>query len=201
MIGLEKDILILMSRVRCVTENQVGKFFGNRKTQRKPFKRTLRKMCNEYTLRKYPCNINYPGYRDNSSVYYLNGGVTYKGRELEKVVIGSELVIKLENNGYRINRLYRNIAIDGQKFDLFLEYRDNYDDLKQVLIDINLDKKFRLSKYKNIDKKILKSTIPFFEIPKILIITTENADTLMYERYDIDINFLDINLSKLFRYI
>ena len=63
MIGIEKDILILVSKIRCITETQVGKFFGTKKRySRKPFKKTLRKMCNEYTLRKYPCNINYSGF-------------------------------------------------------------------------------------------------------------------------------------------
>ena len=66
MVGVEKEILILVSKIRCITESQVGKFFGTRKRYtRKPLaKRHLRKMCNEYTLRKYPCNLNYSGYRE-----------------------------------------------------------------------------------------------------------------------------------------
>ena len=60
MIGSEKEILMLVSKIRCFTETQVGKFFGIKKRySKKPFKKTLRKMCNEYTLRKYPFNINY----------------------------------------------------------------------------------------------------------------------------------------------
>ena len=35
MVGLEKDILYLVSRVRCVTENQVGKVFSNKKRSNK----------------------------------------------------------------------------------------------------------------------------------------------------------------------
>ena len=51
MVGVEKEILILVSKIRCITESQVGKFFGTRKRYaRKPFKKTLRKMCNEYIL-------------------------------------------------------------------------------------------------------------------------------------------------------
>ena len=74
MVGLEKEILYLVSRVRYVTETQVGKVFSNKKRSgKKSLKRTLRKMCNDYTLRKIPCNINYTNFKDNSYVYYLNG--------------------------------------------------------------------------------------------------------------------------------
>ena len=201
MVGLERDILILMSRVRCVTETQVGKVFGNRKIYKKPFKKTLRKMCNEYTLRKYPCNINYPGYKDNSYVYYLNGSKMYKGKELDKVIIGSEIMIKLKNNGYEVKRMYRNVIIDGTKIDLFLEYSDKYNDIKQILVDIDIEGRFNVNKYKNIEEKILKSTIPFFETPKLLVVTIKNTESLNNKKYDIDINFLDMHLSKLFRYI
>ncbi len=145
MIGLEKDILILIARVRCMTETQVGKFLGTKKAYiRRPFKKTLKKMCNEYTLRKYPCNINYPGYKDNTYVYYLNGSPIYKGKDLTKVVVGSELAIKLENNGYKIRRLYRNPKVDGSNFDLFIEYTDRYNDVKQILVDIDLERGFKI---------------------------------------------------------
>ncbi|WP_290459909.1 hypothetical protein [Romboutsia ilealis] len=202
MVGVEKEILILVSKIRCITESQVGKFFGTRKRYtRKPFKKTLRKMCNEYTLRKYPCNLNYSGYRDNTYIYYLNGSKMYKGKELVKVVIGSELAIKLETGGYKVRRFYRNVKIDKSTYDLFIEYVDNYNDIKQILVDINIDENFNIFKYDKIEEKIEKSTIPFFEIPKILVITKNNQDIIVPDKLDLDIDFVDINLSKLFKVI
>lgn len=202
MLGVEKDILILVSKIRCITESQVGKFFWTRKRYtRKPFKKTLRKMCNEYTLKKYPCNINYSGYRDNSYIYYLNGSKTYKGKELVKAVIGSELAIKLETGGYKVRRFYRNIKVDKSTYDLFVEYVDNYNNIKQILVDINLDEEFNIFKYDKIEEKIEKSTIPFFEVPKILIVTKNNKYMDIPERLNLDIDFVDASLNKLFKII
>ena len=202
MIGVEKEILILVSKIRCITESQVGRFFGTRKRfTRKTLKKTLRKMCNEYTLRKYPCNINYSGYRDNSYIYYLNGSKMYKGKELVKVVIGSELAVKLESGGYKVRRFYRNVKVDNSTYDLYIEYVDNYNDIKQMLVDINLGENFNIFKYDNIEEKIEKSTIPFFEVPKILVITKNNKDISISNKLDIDIDFVDTSLSKLFKII
>ena len=202
MIGVEKEILILVSKIRCITESQVGKFFGAKKRYpRKPFKKTLRKMCNEYTLRKYPCNLNYSGYRDNTYIYYLNGSKMYKGKELLKVVIGSELAIKLETGGYKIRRFYRNVKVDNLVYDLFIEYIDNYNDVKQILVDINIDENFNIFKYDKIEQRIEKSTIPFFEVPKILVITKNNKDIRIPEKLDLDIDFIDMNLGRLFKVI
>ena len=202
MIGVEKEILILVSKIRCITESQVGRFFGTRKRfTRKPFKKTLRKMCNEYTLRKYPCNINYSGYRDNSYIYYLNGSKMYKGKELVKVVIGSELAVKLESGGYKVRRFYRNVKVDNSTYDLYIEYVDNYNDIKQILVDINLGENFNIFKYANIEEKIEKSTIPFFFFFKILVITKNNKDISISNKLDIDIDFVDTSLSKLFKII
>lgn len=202
MIGVEKEILILVSKIRCITESQVGKFFGTRKRFiRKPLKKTLRRMCNEYTLRKYPCNINYSGYRDNSCIYYLNGSKMYKGKELLKVVIGSELAVKLESGGYKVRRFYRNVKVDNSIYDLYIEYVDNYNDIKQMLVDINLGENFNIFKYDNIEEKIEKSTIPFFEVPKILVVTKNNKDISILNKLDIDIDFVDVSLSKLFKVI
>ena len=202
MVGVEKEILILVSKIRCITESQVGKFFGTRKRYtRKPFKKTLRKMCNEYTLRKYPCNLNYSGYRENTYIYYLNGSKMYKGKELLKVVLGSELAIKLETGGYKVRRFYRNVKVDNLTYDLFVEYVDNYNDIKRILVDINLDENFNIFKYDKIEEKIEKSTIPFFEVPKILVVTKNNKDIKVPDKLDLDIDFVDINLSKLFKVI
>ena len=197
MVGVEKEILRLVSKIRCITESQVGKFFGTRKRYtRKPFKKTLRKMCNEYTLRKYPCNLNYSGYRENTYIYYLNGSKMYKGKELLKVVLGSELAIKLETGGYKVRRFYRNVKVDNLTYDLFVEYVDNYNDIKQILVDINLDENFNIFKYDKIEEKIEKSTIPFFEVPKILVVTKNNKDIKVPDKLDLDIDFVDIKLSK-----
>ena len=202
MVGVEKEILILVSKIRCITESQVGKFFGTRKRYtRKPFKKTLRKMCNEYTLRKYPCNLNYSGYRENTYIYYLNGSKMYKGKELLKVVLGSELAIKLETGGYKVRRFYRNVKVDNLTYDVFVEYVDHYNDIKQILVDINLDENFNIFKYDKIEEKIEKSTIPFFEVPKILVVTKNNKDIKVPDKLDLDIDFVDINLSKLFKVI
>ena len=202
MVGVEKEILILVSKIRCITESQVGKFLKKKKRYtRKPFKKTLRKMCNEYTLRKYPCNLNYSGYRENTYIYYLNGSKMYKGKELLKVVLGSELAIKLETGGYKVRRFYRNVKVDNLTYDLFVEYVDNYNDIKQILVDINLDENFNIFKYDKIEEKIEKSTIPFFEVPKILVVTKNNKDIKVPDKLDLDIDFVDINLSKLFKVI
>ena len=125
----------------------------------------------------------------------------YKGKELVKVVLGSELAIKLETGGYKLRRLYRNVKIDNSTYDLFIEYFDNYNDLKQILVDINLEEEFNIFKYDKIEQKIEKSTIPFFEVPKILIITKNNRSITVPEKLDLDIEFVDLNLSMLFKVI
>ena len=202
MIGVEKEILILVSKIRCITESQVGRFFGTRKRfTRKPYKKTLRKMCNEYTLRKYPCNINYNGFKDNSYVYYLNGSKQYKGKDLVKIIIGSELAIKLNMGGYEVKRFYRNAKVGNRTYDIFLEYTDKYNDLNQILVDIDLDGKIDKSKYVNLEYKINESTIPFFEIPKVLVITTKDTRYLQLDNTSTNISFIDLSLNKLFKCI
>lgn len=202
MVGIEKEILILISRIRCMTESQVGKVFGTRKRYgRKPFKKTLRKMCNEYTLRKYPCNINYPGFRDNSYIYYLNGSKMYSGEELLKAVVGSELAIRIDMGGYNLKRFYRNVSVDNRKYDLFIEYVNHYGDQKQMLVDIALDGDIDISKYENLEEKIVNSTIPFFELPKVLIVTPSNIENILLEKKLFNIESIDLNLNKLFRHI
>ncbi len=202
MMGIEREILLLISRVRCMTETQVGKVFSPKKRYgRKPFKKTLRKMCNEYTLRKYPCNINYNGFKDNSYVYYLNGSKQYKGKDLVKIIIGSELAIKLNMGGYEVKRFYRNAKVGNRTYDIFLEYTDKYNDLNQILVDIDLDGKIDKSKYVNLEYKINESTIPFFEIPKVLVITTKDTRYLQLDNTSTNISFIDLSLNKLFKCI
>ena len=202
MIGIEKEILLLISRVRCMTETQVGKVFSPKKRYgRKPFKKTLRKMCNEYTLRKYPCNINYSGYRDNSYVYYLNGSKQYKGKDLVKIIIGSELAIRINMGGYEIKRFYRNAKVGKETFDIFIEYIDRYNELHQLLVDIDIDGNIERSRYVNLEYKINDSTIPFFELPKVLIITSKDTRDLGINNLNDNVSYIDPTLNKLFRYI
>lgn len=202
MTGIERDILILISRIRCMTETQVGKIFGTRKRcGRKLFKKTLRKMCNEYTLKKYPCDINYSGFRENSYVYYLNGSKKYQGEELAKAIIGSELAIKIDLGGYQLKRFYRNIKMDYSKYDLFIEYVNHYGESNQMIVDICLDNEIDISKYENIKSKLKKSTIPFYTVPKILLVSSSNIDSLLSKKLDVNIDFIDLKLNNLFRYL
>ena len=203
MIGVEKEILVLMSQVRCATEQQFNKFFSKKKrVVRSPYKKTLRRMCKEYTLRKYPCNIAYGEFKDTSGIYYLNGGKVYRGRELLKVVIGSEIALKMESAGYEIRRLYRNITIDKDKFDIYIEYVDKNNNLRQKLIDIHLSDYYKLNKYNNMDKKVINATIPFFEVPTVLVITQGKAiDESKIRSMNLDVAIVDTNLKNLIKYL
>jgi hypothetical protein len=199
MLGMEKEILVLMSQVRCATEQQFNKFFSRkRKIVKSPYKKTLRKMCREFTLRKYPCNIAYGEYRDSSGIYYLNGGKVYKGKELLKVIIGSEIALKMESSGYEIKRFYRNITIDKDKYDIYIEYLDKDKKLKQKLVDIKLSDIFKSTKYKNLPYKVVNSTIPFFEIPEVLIITQDKLiDEQRLRSINQNVKIVNINLDNL----
>ena len=198
MMRLEKDILYLVSRVRCVTENQVGKVFSSKKrSSKKSLKRTLRKMCNDYTLRKFPCNISYTNFKDNSYVYYLNGSNITKESNLTKMLLGSEIAIRLKNAGFEIVRFYRNAKVGNQKYDIFIEYITPYGVRKQVLIEID-DEKNRFSKYDNIEEDIENSTIPFFMVPRIIYISSKEQ---RFNKYNDNVVFLDPSLNKLFNYL
>lgn len=203
MIGVEKEILVLMSQVRCATEQQFSKFFSKRKrVVRSPYKKTLRRMCKEFTLKKYPCNIAYGEFKDSSGIYYLNGGSIYKGKELLKVVLGSEIALRMEYSGYEIKRLYRDITIDKDKFDIYIEYLDKNNNLRQKLIDINLGDYYKLSKYNNMDKKVINATIPFFEVPTVLVVTQgQPIDISRIESMNLDVAIIDTNLKNLIKYL
>ncbi|MGL5754725.1 MAG: hypothetical protein ACRCYC_05315 [Paraclostridium sp.] len=203
MLGMEKEILVLMSQVRCATEQQFNKFFSKkRKIVKSPYKKTLRKMCREFTLKKYPCNIAYGEYKDSSGIYYLNGGKIYKGKELLKVIIGSEIALKMESSGYEIKRFYRNITIDKDKYDIYIEYINKDKELKQKLIDIKLSDILKSSKYKNLPYKVVNSTIPFFEIPGVLIITQEKSiNEEKLRSIGKNISVVDMSLDNLTKYL
>lgn len=201
MMGLEREILYLVSRVRCVTENQVGKVFnGKKRNCRKSLKRTLRKMCNDYTLRKFPCNISYTNFKDTSYVYYLNGSNISKERNLTKILLGSEIAIRLNTAGYETVRFYRNAKVGGQTYDIFIEYINTNRERLQVLIDIELDEYIECSKYNNLINDIDNSTIPFFMVPKVIVISSKEQKCSKYNINE-NIYFLDTSLNKLFHYL
>ena len=178
MVGLEKDILYLVSRVRCVTENQVGKVFSNKKrSNKKSLKRTLRKMCNDYTLRKFPCNITYTNFRDNSYVYYLNGSNVVREENLTKMLLGSEIAIRLRNSGFKFKLLKNSIvyhmhSATGNRVNGFKEYYlvrnlfmytkrnqslEKYKKAKKtyyIILIINLLKNFNMEVLKSVFKGI-----------------------------------------------
>lgn len=201
MVGLEKEILYLVSRVRYVTETQVGKVFSNKKRNgKRTLKKTLRKMCNDYTLRKIPCNINYTNFKDNTYVYYLNGSSVIKGKNLTKMLIGSEINIRFNNSGYETIRFYRNAKVGEQKYDIFIEYINNNKVRLQALIDIDLEGNISTSKYDDLKNDIENSTIPFFMIPKVIIISSDEQRCIGSNEQN-NIYFLDTSLHKLFNYL
>lgn len=201
MVGLERDILYLVSRVRCVTENQVGKVFNSKKRNgKKSLKRTLRKMCNDYTLRKFPCDISYTSFKDTSYVYYLNGSNISKGTNLSKMLLGSEIAIRLNSEGYEIVRFYRNAKVGDKTYDIFIEYINPSRERLQVLVDIEVDEHIRCTKYNNLIDDIDNSTIPFFMVPKVIVISSREQKYNKCNMND-NIHYLDMSLNKLFNYL
>lgn len=200
MIGIEKDILILLSKIRYVTESQLSNFFGIKRSYlKRPLKRTLKKMCNEYILKKRPVNINYLGYRDNTYIYYLDGSREYQGEELLKVIIGSEIFIKMCKEGYKVRRFFRNVIIDDEKFDIYIEYVDINYNVVQILVDVDIHSRIDFSKYENLSSKIKNSTIPFIDVPNILLVSSD-FNVEKYLENDC-LNVLDFSLNKLSKYL
>ena len=106
---LEKEILFMVSRLRCLTESQFNKIYNyKRESKRKTLRKTLRRMCNDYILVKFPCNINYRGYKENSYLYYINGSCEYyEGDDLIKTLIGSDVAVRLKLANFEMVRFYR----------------------------------------------------------------------------------------------
>lgn len=208
MTKMEKDVLFFISRVRCATDEQIRKVYNSRRNYtRKGFNKTLRRMCNEYTLKKFKCHISGSTFED-TYVYYLNGSNIFLGDELYKSLLGTEMTIKLRSAGYQINRFYRNTKIGDKNYDIYMLYTDRNGDLKQVLCDIYIDEEdfedIDFFKYRNINNSIEKSTIPFFEVPKILIFSSNKLCKLSekyFSRDFLNIEFIDLNFNKLFKYI
>lgn len=197
MVGLEKEILYLVSRVRYVTEVQVGKAFNSKKRRgRRPLKKTLRKMCNDYTLRKVPCNINYSNFKDNTYVYYLNGSTVMKGKNLTKMLIGSEITIRMNTAGYETVRFYRNARVGDKVYDIFLEYINPNGTRQQALVDIELENKVKSMKYLELKDDINNSTIPFFMVPKVIVISSKELKNTKNYCNDC-VYYIDTTLNKL----
>lgn len=204
---LEKEILFLISRLRCLTETQVNKLYNyKRDSKRKTLKRALRRMCNDYILVKFPCNINYRGYRENSYLYYINGSSEfYEGEDLVKVLITSDIAVKLNLANFEIVRFYRNINIGDNNYCLYIEYIDNYLRRKQVLFDIRLDvqnkNQIDFFKYETLDLDIKKTTIPFFMIPNVIIITNNLNENSFFDNKPKNVFLVDMSLHSLFKYL
>lgn len=193
----------MTSRLRCLTESQFTKLYNyKRESKKKTLRKTLRRMCNDYILVKFPCNINYRGYKENSYLYYINGSCEYyEGEDLIKVLIGSDIAVRLKLANFEIVRFYRNISIGEHEYDLYVEYIDNFYRRKQVLFDIELKDKIDFYKYENLKFDIKKTTIPFFMIPNIIIITNNFNNYKSLEYKTKNVFFTDISLYSLFKYL
>ncbi|MGM9533498.1 hypothetical protein [Intestinibacter sp.] len=201
---LEKEILFIISRLRCLTETQFNKLFNyKRDSKKKTLKRTLRRMCNDYILVKFPCNINYRGYKENSYLYYINGSSEfYKGEDLIKALISSDIAVKLNLANFDIVRFYRNINIGDNNYSLYIEYIDNNCQRKQVLFDMQLGNTVDLSKYYTLKADMKNTTIPFFMVPNIIVVTNRlNEDDYLYIQDQENIFLVDISLHSMFRYL
>lgn len=195
---LEKDILILLSKVRYITETQIMNFFGLKKGYlKRNFKKTLRKMCGDSILKKCLVNINYGGYKDNSYVYYLDGSKFFEGEELLKIILGTEIFIKMTQNGYKIKRFFRNVKLDEEKFDVYIEYIDKTYDTSQIIFEIETSSKLNIFKYENLSEKIQKSTIPFIREPKLLIVSSFRNKILNKNK----LKYIDFSLNDLSKYL
>lgn len=202
MTALEKEILFIISRFRCLTENQLNKLFNfKRESKKKTLKRTLRRMCNDYILIKFPININYRGFKDYSYIYYINGSEFYKDDELIKALISSEIAIKLKIAKFDVIRFYKNISIGDTKY-VYIEYINPYSNQrKQVLFDIVLKNKIDFSKYKSLNLDIKNSTIPFFMRPNLIVITKLSDNLIQNILSESNIYLVDISLNSIFRYL
>nr|WP_320925256.1 hypothetical protein [Intestinibacter sp.] len=201
---LEKEILFIISRLRCLTETQFNKLFNyKRDSKKKTLKRTLRRMCNDYILVKFPCNINYRGYKENSYLYYINGASEfYKGEDLIKALISSDIAVKLNLANFDIVRFYRNINIGDNNYSLYIEYIDNNCQRKQVLFDIQLGNNVDLSKYYTFKSDMKNTTIPFFMVPNIIVVTNSlNEDDYLCTQNQENIFLIDMSLHSMFRYL
>lgn len=103
--------------------------------------------------------------------------------------------------GYEVKRFYRNAKVGKETFDIFIEYIDRYNELHQLLVDIDIDGNIERSRYVNLEYKINDSTIPFFELPKVLIITSKDTRDLGINNLNDNVSYIDPTLNKLFRYI
>ncbi|MGM9533662.1 MAG: hypothetical protein ACI3VR_00340 [Intestinibacter sp.] len=160
-------------------------------------------MCNDYILVKFPCNINYRGYKENSYLYYINGASEfYKGEDLVKALISSDIAVKLNLANFDVVRFYRNINIGDNNYSLYIEYIDSNCERKQVLFDIQLENEVDLSRYDNLQSDMKNATIPFFMVPNIIVVTNSlNQDDFFYTQNSKNVFVVDISLHSMFRYL
>ena len=200
---LEKEILFMVSRLRCLTESQFNKIYNyKRESKRKTLRKTLRRMCDDYILVKFPCNINYRGYKENSYLYYINGSCEYyEGDDLIKTLIGSDVAVRLKLANFEMVRFYRNINIGEHNYNLYIEYIDTFYRRKQVLFDIAFNDKIDLSKYETLKFDIQKTTIPFFMMPNVIVVTNNLKEYSNLEYVPKNVFFTDTSLQNLFKYL
>lgn len=201
---LEKEILFIISRLRCLTENQFNKLFNyKRDSKKKTLRRTLRRMCNDYILVKFPCNINYRGYKENSYLYYINGSSEfYEGEDLVKALISSEIAVKLKLANFEVVRFYRNINIGENNYSLYMEYIDSNYQRKQVLFDIQLKNQIDFSKYEKLQFDMKNTTIPFFMVPNIIVVKNNlNEFDYLNVQSMRNVFLIDTSLHSMFKYL
>ena len=85
--------------------------------------------------------------------------------------------------------------MDDSKYDLFIEYVNHYGESNQMIVDICLDNDVDVSKYENIKSKLDKSTIPFYSVPKILLVSSSNIESLFSKKSDVNIEFIDLKVK------
>ncbi|MDR0879159.1 MAG: hypothetical protein LBN09_00470 [Clostridioides sp.] len=208
MTKLEKDILFFISRVRCITETQVRKLYNSKKIyNRKAVKKALKRMVNEFTLLKIKSDLEFPMFK-GENIYFLNGASIYKEEELFKALVGTELLVRLSISGSELMRFYRNVKFADKNYDIYVLYRNRCGDLKQLLCDV-YDENAEVSdvdymKYRGIEEQIKNATIPFFEVPEILVVSSGkvcNSSEKLFDRKSSKVHFIEFGLNKLFSLI
>jgi hypothetical protein len=141
-------------------------------------------MVNDYILGKFKTSFDVSLFK-NEYVYYLNGSEILEGDELYKTLIGSEISIRLKIAGCSTKRYFRDVRLGDTTYDIYVLYTNLDGELTQILCDVaqidesveNID----FNKYKNLSTEIKKTTIPFFQIPKILLVSSNKTNLKLKE--------------------
>ena len=118
-----------------------------------------------------------------------------------KALIGSDIAVKLKLAKFEIVRFYRNIKIGDNNYHLYIEYIDNFYRRKHVLFDILLNDEIDLSKYNTLKFDLSKTTIPFFMVPNIIVVTSSSNEYNFSEDKPKNVFFVDTSLHSLFKYL